>query len=91
MVFHFLLSSALTLGGSIGNYHFVWKIPTHIDVDVLLGENQKVLEQVKKDIPVFHKKSFCQEFINHCDTLLPGTKSYALREIFKWITGTVFK
>lgn len=78
-----------SIGGSIGNYHFVWKIPTHIDADVLLGENQKVVEQVKKEIPVFYKKSFRQEFINHCGTLLPGAKSYALREIFKWITGTV--
>ena len=58
---------------------------------MLLGENQKVVEQVKKEIPVFHKKSFRQEFINHCGTLLPGAKSYALREIFKWITGKVFK
>ena len=80
-----------SFGGSIRNYHFVWKIPTDIDADALLGENQKVIEQVKKDIPVFHKKSFRQEFINHCGTLLPGAKCYALREIFKWITGTVFK
>ena len=76
-----------SLGGSIGNYHFVWKIPTHIDADVLFGENQKVVEEVKKEIPVFHKKSYRQEFINHCGTLLPGAKSYILREIFKWITG----
>jgi len=30
---------------------------------VLFGENQKVIEQVKKEIPVFHKKSFRQEFM----------------------------
>ena len=76
-----------SVGGSVGNYHFVWKIPEHSSPSVLLNENQRVIEQIKREIPKFHKKSFRQEFINHCGILVPGAKSYTLREMFKWLTG----
>ena len=84
MVFHFLLFSVLTLwGGSIGNYHFVWKIPTHIDADVLFGEDQKAIEQIK--------------FLVSQEIFSSGTivvlhyqgKKVVVREIFKWITGKI--
>ena len=79
-----------SVGGSVGNYHFIWKIPEHSSPSVLATENQSVIEKIKEEIPKFHKKSFRQQFIDHCGILVPGAKSYALREIFKWITGKNF-
>lgn len=84
--FHTILYTH-SIGGSIGNYHFIWKIPEHANIDGLFTENQKVVERIKLGIPKYHDRALRQELISKCGRLVPGAKSYALREIYRSLTG----
>ncbi len=52
-----------SIGGSIGNYHFVWKIPVNTNFDSILTESQQTIERIKKDIPKYHHRCLRQELL----------------------------
>ena len=85
--FRAILYTHSIAGVSIGNYHFIWKITEHVHIDGLLTENQKVVERIKLGIPKYHNQALHQELISKCGRLVPGAKSYALREIYRSLTG----
>jgi len=35
-----------SVGASVGNYHFIWKIPEHSNPSVLATENQRVIDEI---------------------------------------------
>ncbi len=72
-----------SIGGSIGNYHFIWKIPKHENADGVLTQNHKVVK--------YHNRAMWQDLINKCGRLIPGANSYALREMYRTLTGVVCK
>ncbi len=72
---------------SIGNYHFVWKIPVNTNFDSILTVSQQTIERIKKDIPKYHHRCLRQELLQKCGRLVPGAKCFALREIYRLLTG----
>ena len=42
-----------SVGGSLGNYHFVWCLPDEVSLEDLLQQNQKIIEA---NAPVYHSQ-----------------------------------
>ena len=75
-------------GGSILIQHFVWRIPDDLSVEAALNENQKVIEKLKQDLPVYHTRAMQQEFISSYGRLTNSAKPYVLRSIlYRQLTG----
>lgn len=75
-------------GSSIGNLHFIWKAPD--DASAESGscvENIRVIEEIKKELPVYHTRAMRKEFYNMYGRLTPHTKPYILRSIYQCLTG----
>ena len=51
-------------GGSILSQHFLWRVPNDFCVEAALTENQKVIERLKCDLPVYHTRATKKEFVS---------------------------
>ena len=78
-------------GGSILSQHFVWRIPDDFSVEAGLTENQKVIQKLKQDLPVYHTRAMQKEFISSYGRLTNGAKPYVLRSIIKKIIPTTYR
>lgn len=76
-----------TPGGSILNHHFVWRVPESFDVDAAIGENQRVIDKIKQDLPVFHTCAMKQDFVNMYGKLSSKCSPFMLRSIYRQLTG----
>ncbi len=86
-----LLSNAFLLtythGSNVGNYHFVWKAPENVCDTACASENLRLIEKIKKDIPVYHTRAMKREFFSLCGRISPKSKPYVLRSIYCTLTG----
>ena len=76
-----------TFGSSIGNYHYVWKIPPHVTLENALAENQRVLTSILDELPKYHTRCMRKEFMNKFGLISPSTKLFILSEIYRELTG----
>ena len=72
---------------NIGHYHFIWRVPDNFDAQAALSENEKVIQFVKTQIPHYHSRAMCQDFINMYGRLTSTTAPYVLRDIYKVLTN----
>lgn len=76
-----------TPGGGVVNHHFIWKVPELFDVDAAIGENQRVIGEIKSQLPVYHTRAMKRQFVDMHGKLLQGTPAFLLRDIYKELTG----
>jgi hypothetical protein len=76
-----------THGSSIGNYHFLWKVPEHVHDHGCASENLRLVEKIKKEIPTYHTRAMKKEFFYLCGRISPSSKPYVLRNIYCALTG----
>jgi hypothetical protein len=60
-------------GSNIGNMHFMWKVPDDDPVDAL-ERSQPVIEDIKKDIPVYHSRLMRSTMYNKFGRVAPTVK-----------------
>ena len=46
---------------NVGNYHFVWKAPSPLHEGASTCENLCLIEEIKKEIPVYHTRAMKRE------------------------------
>jgi hypothetical protein len=77
-----------SFGASIGNYHYVWKIPVHVTLESALHENQAIVATINSHLPKYHTRCMRREFISKFGLISPKTSPYILRQIYKELTGS---
>ena len=58
----FALLFIYSSGNNCGNTYFVWLVPDNC-IDQALKNSQMVIEEIKKQIPVYHTRTMAQEFV----------------------------
>ena len=76
-----------SFGSSIGNYHYIWKIPPRVTLENALAENQQVVRSILDELPKYHTRCMRREFMNKFGLISPSTKPFVLREIYKELTS----
>ena len=76
-----------TVGSSIGNYHFIWAILEHVTLEAALNENARLLEEIKSQVPVFHRRALKAEFVSKFGRLVHDAPLGTLQEIYRNLTG----
>ena len=74
-------------GGSVLSQHFLWRVPDDFCVEAALSENQKVIEKLKQNFPVYHTRAMRKEFVNTYGRFTKSTKPVVLRSIYRELTG----
>ncbi|XP_019855512.1 PREDICTED: uncharacterized protein LOC109584273 [Amphimedon queenslandica] len=74
-----------THNSNVGNYHFIWKAP--LSASESSTENMRVIEEIKKEIPVYHTRAMRREFYNIYGRISPESKPYLLRSIYHALTN----
>ena len=74
-------------GGSFLSQHFLWRVPDDICVEAALAENQKVIDKLKHDLPVYHTRALKKEFVSTYGHFTANTKPFVLRSIYRELTG----
>jgi hypothetical protein len=72
---------------NVGNYHFVWKAPTPLNERASTCENLRIIEEIKKEIPVYHTRAMKKEFFNLYGRFSPESKPYMLRTMYRALTN----
>ena len=73
-------------GSNIGNLHWIWH-STATSIDDALRTTQPIIEQLKKDIPVFHTRAMRREAFEMFGLASPSTKKSVLRHLYKELVG----
>ena len=71
----------------LGNYHFVWSIPEHATLETTLTENTRILEDIRANVPVFHRRALKAEFVSRYGRLAHDAPLGTLRAIYHELTG----
>ena len=74
-----------TRGNSIGNSHFVWKVPEQ-SLDAF-SESQHTIEIIKDKIPIFHTRAMRQSLTMKYGRVAPNLKAAILRSLYREVTG----
>ena len=53
-----------SVGGPIGNYHFLWSLPPHVTMEAALQENQRLVSKVQTDAPAYHHRYLKKQLIS---------------------------
>ena len=72
---------------NVGNYHFVWKAPSPLHEGASTCENLRLIEEIKKEIPVYHTRAMKREFFDLYGRLSPESKPYLLRSMYHTLTN----
>ena len=70
---------------NVGNYHFVWKAPSILPENSST-QNLKIVQEIKKEIPVYHTRTMRKEFFSLYGGLSPESKPYLLHSIYCALT-----
>ncbi len=62
-------------------------MPDDFCVEAALIENQKVIEQLKRVLPVYHTRAMKKEFMSIFERFTATTKPFILRSIYQELTG----
>ena len=73
-------------GSNVGNLHWIWH-STATSIDDALRTTQPIIEQLKKDIPVFHTRAMRREAFEMFGLATPSTKKSVLRHLYKELVG----
>ena len=65
---------------------FMWRVPIHATEGEVLNQSVKVMEELKKNLPVYHSRAMRREFI-HSFGKVTNSKSAFLREAYRRSTG----
>ena len=76
-----------SIGGPIGNYLFLWPLPAYVTMEAALNENQKVIAQIQKDVPTYHRRAFRRKLISAFGRISPKTNLATFREFYRAATG----
>ena len=74
-------------GGGILSQHYLWRVPDDFCVEAALSENQKVIDRLKQDLPIYHTRAMRREFVNTYGRFTGSTKPVVLRNIYRELTG----
>ena len=75
-----------SIGGPVGNYLFVWPLPEHVTLEASLSENQKVISQIRANVPIYHHLAL-RKLISKFGRIPPKTNLATLREFYRVATG----
>ena len=53
-----------SVGGPMGNYHFIWCIPDNVSLEASLSENQKIITSIQASAPVYHQRALRRHLIS---------------------------
>ena len=73
-------------GNNIGNYHFIWNVPSEISVDRLQSQNTAVVQKLDCSMPQFHSRAMRRNFMRMFGRVTSVQPAY-LREIYRQLTG----
>jgi len=77
-----------SLGSSLGNYHFLWRIPHGVTLEAAMNENIKLMDQIKGILPTYHSRVMRKLFMDQYGRLTKGgVKSHVLRQMYRELTG----
>ena len=74
-----------THGNNVGNLHFMWKVASTDDSS--FTDCQKVIEAVKKEIPVYHTRAMRKAMFDVFGRVTSSLKPAAARHIYRVFTG----
>jgi hypothetical protein len=64
-----------------------WKLLLSLDEAACCSENLRLIEEIKKEIPIHHTRQMRKEFISLYCRISMNSKHYMLRNIFHLLTG----
>lgn len=73
-----------TFGSSIGNYHYVWKIPPNVSFENALTQNQQVVRVISDELPKYHTRCMRREFMSKFGLISPSSVLRYLQGIACW-------
>lgn len=76
-----------SVGGPIGNYHFLWGLPPHITMEAALQENQHLVSKVQTDVPIYHHRYLKKQLISRFGLISRSSNLSLLREFYRQATG----
>ena len=76
-----------THGSNVGNFYFIWKSPPFLHKEASTIENVKIVEEIKKVIPVYHTRAMKRDFCEMYGRVSPMSKPYVLRSIYNFLTN----
>lgn len=76
-----------SLGGPVGNYHFIWLLPDEVTLEASLHENQKIIDKIKADVPTYHNRALRKHLISQFGRISQQSNLAILREFYRQATG----
>ena len=77
-----------SVGGPVGNYHFVWILPEKVTLEASLHENQKIIDKIKSDAPTYyHNRALRKHLISQFGRISKSSNLATLREFYRQATG----
>ena len=71
---------------NVGNYLFIWKVPSSVSDISNSSGNLRIIEEIKKEIPVYRTRALKKEFITLYCRISPESKPYLLRSMYYALT-----
>ena len=71
-------------GNNVGNSHFIWHVP---DETLSTASSQRVIEEIKTKLPIFHSCLIKRECINKFGKISSSVKPAVLRYFYHDLTG----
>lgn len=72
-------------GNNVGNLNFVWKVQSTSESS--FSDCQPVIENVKRNIPIYHTRAMRREIFSLFGRLTSSVKPAVMRHIYRTITG----
>ena len=76
-----------SVGGPLGNYHFVWRLPEEVTLEDSLQEIRKIIEQIKENAPKYHSRALRKHLITQFGRISHSCNLALLREFYRQATG----
>ena len=74
-------------GGPVGNYHFIWLLPDEVTLEASLHENQKIIDKIKADAPIYHNRALRKHLVSQFGRISKQSNLALLREFYRQATG----
>uniref|UniRef100_U9THL9 Uncharacterized protein n=2 Tax=Rhizophagus irregularis TaxID=588596 RepID=U9THL9_RHIID len=76
-------------GNNAFNAISIWKVDEHVNEDLIIQENTRIVMELQADAPRYHTRAMRINYLRTCDLLLPKAKPSALRTIYRMLTGEI--
>lgn len=76
-----------SVGGPVGNYHFIWCLPPHVTMDAAVQENQRLVSKIQTDAPTYHHRYLRKQLISRFGLISRSSNLSLLREFYRQATG----